>query len=74
MCAGAVRGLGFPAGPLEEVELQVFPDTELDTEVRDAAGDGQVCSLCPELCGAAGAVAKEGSLAPLPSGWGPRTL
>ncbi|XP_027946039.1 pre-B-cell leukemia transcription factor-interacting protein 1 isoform X1 [Eumetopias jubatus] len=28
-------------GPVEEVELQVFPDTGLDTEVRDAAGDGQ---------------------------------
>ncbi|XP_064449713.1 pre-B-cell leukemia transcription factor-interacting protein 1 isoform X3 [Mirounga angustirostris] len=28
-------------GPVEEVELQVFPDTELDTKMRDAAGDGQ---------------------------------
>ncbi|XP_021537678.1 pre-B-cell leukemia transcription factor-interacting protein 1 isoform X2 [Neomonachus schauinslandi] len=36
-------GLGILlfSGPMEEVELQVFPDTELDTEVRDAAGDGQ---------------------------------
>nr|XP_003414972.1 pre-B-cell leukemia transcription factor-interacting protein 1 isoform X1 [Loxodonta africana]XP_010593093.1 pre-B-cell leukemia transcription factor-interacting protein 1 isoform X1 [Loxodonta africana]XP_010593094.1 pre-B-cell leukemia transcription factor-interacting protein 1 isoform X1 [Loxodonta africana]XP_023409792.1 pre-B-cell leukemia transcription factor-interacting protein 1 isoform X1 [Loxodonta africana] len=28
-------------GPMEEVELQVFPDTGSDTELQDAAGDGQ---------------------------------
>ncbi|XP_059269821.1 pre-B-cell leukemia transcription factor-interacting protein 1 isoform X3 [Mustela nigripes] len=29
------------SGPAEEVDLQVFPDTGLDTEVRDSAGHGQ---------------------------------
>ncbi|XP_037681777.1 pre-B-cell leukemia transcription factor-interacting protein 1 isoform X2 [Choloepus didactylus] len=28
-------------GPMEEVELQVFPDTGLDPELLDAVGDGQ---------------------------------
>uniref|UniRef100_A0A8C9AEY1 PBX homeobox interacting protein 1 n=1 Tax=Prolemur simus TaxID=1328070 RepID=A0A8C9AEY1_PROSS len=28
-------------GPMEEVELQVFPDTGSDTELSDAVGDGQ---------------------------------
>nr|XP_012623367.1 pre-B-cell leukemia transcription factor-interacting protein 1 isoform X2 [Microcebus murinus] len=44
-------GLGFllfsgglsesETGPMEEVELQVFPDTGSDTELADAVGDGQ---------------------------------
>ncbi|XP_011227306.2 pre-B-cell leukemia transcription factor-interacting protein 1 isoform X2 [Ailuropoda melanoleuca] len=33
-------GIFLFSGPVEEVE-QVFPDTGLDMEVRDAAGDGQ---------------------------------
>ncbi|XP_045640085.1 pre-B-cell leukemia transcription factor-interacting protein 1 isoform X1 [Ursus americanus] len=38
LCSGGL--LEWDSGPVEEVE-QVFPDTGLDTEVRDAAGDGQ---------------------------------
>uniref|UniRef100_A0A8C9DT54 PBX homeobox interacting protein 1 n=1 Tax=Prolemur simus TaxID=1328070 RepID=A0A8C9DT54_PROSS len=34
-------GHHFPTGPMEEVELQVFPDTGSDTELSDAVGDGQ---------------------------------
>lgn len=71
-------GLGLPAGPVEEVE-QVFPDTGLDMEVRDAAGDGQVCSRVPRvgrgLLGrsrAAGAVGQEGIAGSFALRMGPR--
>lgn len=43
VCLGPVSGLLLPAGPMEEVELQVFPDPGLDTEEPGAVGDGQVC-------------------------------
>lgn len=43
MCLGPVSGLLLPAGPMEEVELQVFLDPGLDTEEPGAVGDGQVC-------------------------------
>lgn len=39
---GQVQDL-FPVGPMEEAELQVFPDTGSETELVDAVGDGQVC-------------------------------
>lgn len=71
-------GLGPPVGPVEEVE-QVFPDTGLDTEVRDAAGDGQVCSRVPRagrgLLGrsrAARAVGQEGITGSFALRMGPR--
>ncbi|KAF5924244.1 hypothetical protein HPG69_007464, partial [Diceros bicornis minor] len=35
-------GLLLFSGPMEEVELQVFPDAGSDTEMLDAMGDGQV--------------------------------
>uniref|UniRef100_A0A2K6D629 PBX homeobox interacting protein 1 n=1 Tax=Macaca nemestrina TaxID=9545 RepID=A0A2K6D629_MACNE len=34
-------GLPFPTGPMEEVELQVLPDTGSDPELLDAVGDRQ---------------------------------
>ncbi|KAJ1064334.1 hypothetical protein K5549_014748 [Capra hircus] len=34
-------GFHFPTGPLEEVDLQVLPDMESDTEMLEAVGDGQ---------------------------------
>ena len=51
-------GFHFPTGPLEEVDLQVLPDVESDTEMLEAVGDGQACvtvSICVRgLVGAVG--------------------
>ena len=53
-------GFHFPTGPLEEVDLQVLPDVESDTEMLEAVGDGQACvtvSICVRgLVGAVGVV------------------
>lgn len=38
-----VSGFHFPTGPVEEADLQVFPDTGSDTEILEAVGDGQAC-------------------------------
>lgn len=44
LCAlGPVSGFHFPTGPMEEADLQVFPDTGSDTEMLEAEGDGQAC-------------------------------
>ena len=58
-------GFHFPTGPLEEVDLQVLPDMESDTEMLEAVGDGQACvtvSIC--VRGPVGAVGVVGL------GWG----
>ena len=44
LCAlGPLSGLHFVTGPVEEVELQVFPDATVDSQRLDAVGEGQVC-------------------------------
>lgn len=40
--SGPVAGRHFPTGPMEEVELQVFPDAGVGHEMLGALGDGQV--------------------------------
>lgn len=43
LCAlGPGSGRHLPTGPLEEAELQVFPDAGVSPEVLDTGGDGQV--------------------------------
>lgn len=37
----------FPTGPVEEAELQVFPDTGPETELADTVGSRQVCMGFP---------------------------
>lgn len=39
---GPVSGRHFPTGTMEEVELQVFPDAGVGTDMLGAVGDGQV--------------------------------
>lgn len=41
-CPGASLRTCCASGALEEVEMQVFPDAEVDHRMADAAGDGQV--------------------------------
>ena len=52
-----VSGFHFPTGPVEEADLQVFPDTGSDTEMLEAEEDGQACvTLCIGVRGLVGEI------------------